>query len=139
MLRKLISFLFLFTVLSFSQNLPNPMYATGSAFNYRAVVTCTSAGCSLPPITTVATSVWQGMGKFKLSWTVDGSPTCAVTLDSLSNQAASRTVGGLIASQNCGTAGSFTMPSATFVNFFKLTPTITGTGSVTFTLTGYFN
>lgn len=120
------------------QNLPNPQYTSDSAFQYRQSTTCTSAGCNPSAITSL-TGAFQGLSLYKVSWTVDGAPVCSFTLDSATNSAAAPTVGGVIGATNCAAQGTATSAANTYVNFIRLTPTISGSGSVTFTILGYVN
>lgn len=82
----------------------------------------------------------EGIGFYRVSWTVDGTVSaCAVSIDSQSNALAAWSVGGIATSGaigSCATAGSFTTPTAIYVNAARITPVITGTGNVTFTIIG---
>jgi hypothetical protein len=78
-----------------------------------------------------------GIHYFTVSWVPSGTVSgCTVTVDGNPGSGIF-TTGSLVASQTCTSAGSFTTTSP--VNSFqaKLTPTITGSGSVIFSVTGY--
>jgi hypothetical protein len=79
----------------------------------------------------------RGLRYFSVSWVVSGSVSCTVTLDGASTLGGSFTTGSIMSSQSCSSSGTFTTTSATESVQGQLTPTITGSGSVTFTLQGY--
>ena len=64
---------------------------------------CTASGCT--PNTNASGLFVQNANNasYTLSWTVTGSPTCAVTVDSSAN-GISWSAGGIIGSQNCGSS-----------------------------------
>ena len=62
---------------------------------------------------------------------------CTLTVDGATAAGGSFTTGSLVASQTCTSAGSFATSSAAFSVLGKVTPTITGSGSVTVYLFGF--
>jgi len=78
-----------------------------------------------------------GIHYFTLSWSSYGTLSgCTVTLDGNPGNG-TFTTGSLISSQVCTSSGSLTIGLQTNSYQARLTPTITGTGSVIFTVTGY--
>jgi hypothetical protein len=78
-----------------------------------------------------------GIHYFALSWSSSGTLSgCTVTLDGNPGNG-TFTSGSLVPSQTCTSSGSITIsvPNNSFMA--KLSPAITGTGSVIFTVTGY--
>lgn len=78
-----------------------------------------------------------GLQYYTAVWITSGSPTCAFTLDGAPIAGGSFSTGSLIASQNCGTSGSFTTSSAAFAAQAKMTPTVSGSGTVSLFIFGY--
>lgn len=109
---------------------------------------CNSSGCGpASPTQRIDTSV--AVGYYKISWTTQGTVSgCTASVDSNGSQTGTWTPGGVIAAANivCTAMGSYTTPTGVFVNLARIGnnssstsafPTITGTGSVTFTLLGF--
>src|ERR1039458_3808373 len=94
---------------------------------------CTASGCT-PNNNATGLYVQNANNvSYTLTWTVTGSPTCAVTVDSSVN-GLSWTTGGIIPSQNCGSTGN--TASTDTANWVRVMPTISGSGTVSFTLQG---
>lgn len=100
---------------------------------------CTALGCSS---STFSGPIANGLNVqnanntyYVLTWTKSGSPTCSVTADS-SGDRSSWSAGAVITSQNCGANGSANASNQT-LSFIRVTPTISGSGTVNFTLQGF--
>jgi hypothetical protein len=74
---------------------------------------------------------------FAVDWVVSGTvATCTVTLDGATSRGGTFNTGSIISAQSCTSSGSFTTSAATENVQAQLTYSITGTGSVTFTVRG---
>lgn len=134
---KHIIFISLFGTICWGQSRQLPRVSDDFAAQYFAAAYCTSSGCQPSPITK-AFAIPPGIGYWKIIFIPDGTVSgCTVTLDGSSNQAATPSSGSLIASQSCTSSGSFTTSSAVYQNYATLTPTITGSGNVSFILLGF--
>lgn len=86
----------------------------------------------------------QGLSYFQLKWVPNGTISAAsVSLDSSSSNGGSYTTGGILAAGTIGsiaTVGSYSNSSPTTPTYMgQITPTVTGTGSIAFTLYGFIN
>lgn len=113
------------------QSGPNPLsFPLGVPFQLGQAYTFTSASTQTGPLVT------GGLNYFEIVFVPTGTVSaCTITLDGSSG--GSFTTGSLIASQNCATAGSYITSSAVYSTQAKLTPTVTGTGSVNVYLYGF--
>lgn len=86
----------------------------------------------------------RGLSYFQLKWVPNGTISAAsVSLDSASSNGGSYATGGIIPSATIGSiasAGTYSNSSPTTPAYSgQLTPTVTGTGSITLVLYGYVN
>lgn len=90
---------------------------------------------SVQTTTNVNTS---GIAWYLVVWVPNGTVSgCTLTMDGSSGGVYS--TGSLIPSQTCTSAGTYTTPAAVFSTSAKVTPTITGSGSLTVYIFGYVN
>jgi hypothetical protein len=85
--------------------------------------------------------IGSGTQYYQISWNVIGSlSACTVEVDSSTTGTGSWGSGDIIASQTCTSSGNFTSTAHT-VNYVRINTaaSITGTGSLVVTLTGYLN
>lgn len=82
-----------------------------------------------------------GLAWYQMIWVPTGTVSgCTLTVDgSAAGSGGTFSTGSLVASQTCTTSGTFTSAAAVFSTAAKVTPTITGSGSVTVFLFGYVN
>lgn len=79
-----------------------------------------------------------GLQFFNVQWAVSGSVSaCTVTVDGAPIAGGAFSTGSIVSSQTCTSSGAFTTSSATHNVLGRLTYSITGTGTVTFTVVGY--
>jgi hypothetical protein len=82
----------------------------------------------------------KGIGWYQMIWVPQGTVSgCTLTVDGLNAAGTAYTTGSLMTSQTCTSAGSNTIGSAVFATQGKITPTVTGSGSVTVFLFGFVN
>lgn len=118
-----------------SQVAPNPLsYQSGVPFQLGVGFSFTSSS------TQSAAFNVGGLQYFEIVWVPNGTVSgCTLTLDGAPIAGGSFSVGSLVASQTCTSAGSFTTSSATQAAQAKLTPTVTGSGTVTVFVFGFVN
>lgn len=81
-----------------------------------------------------------GLQYFTLIWIPNGTVSgCTLTVDGNTIAGGATSTGSLVGSQSCTSAGSYTSGSAVQGVQAKVTPTITGSGTVTVFLFGYVN
>jgi hypothetical protein len=114
-----------------AQSGPNPLsFPVGVPFQLGVSYTFNSGSTQTNAFTT------GGLNYFEIVFIPTGTVSgCTLTLDG--STGGSFTTGSLISSQTCTSASSFTTSSAVFSTAAKITPTITGTGSVTVFLFGF--
>lgn len=139
-MKKIFPFLLLIGLAAVAQSFPS-----GQPYQIFKHVTCNLSGASTVCTPSLATSATKGffvvgIGYYRLSWTVDGTvSTCSVSIDSNTDNSASWTTGGIASTGtvgSCATQGSYRNTTAAYVNLVRITPAITGSGNVTFTLFG---
>src|SRR5579859_613309 len=100
-------------------------------------------GISWPALTAGSGSLGAfnvtGFRYFSIDWVVNGAVGCTVTLDGNTGVGGSYSTGSIISSQTCASSGNFTTSSAVENAHAQLSYTVSGTGSVTFTVRGYAN
>lgn len=126
--------LFLALCLVPSGQAQSPSYAAGVPYQLGVGFNFTSASTQTGAFNT------GGILYYTLVWVPTGTVSgCTLTVDGATASGGSFSTGSLVGSQTCTSAGSFTTSSATFSVFGKITPTVTGSGSVSVFLFGYIN
>lgn len=99
-------------------------------------------GLTWPAVTAGSGSIGAfdvaGLQYFSVDWVVSGTVSaCSVTLDGNSSIGGAFSTGSIVSSQSCTSTGTFTTSSASMNIQAQLSYSITGSGSVTFTVRGF--